>query len=131
MGVDLSEHAGAAAYREALAYLFARTTGGVRPGLERTAELLRLLGDPHLRVPMLHIAGTNGKGSSVATASAVLRANGLRVGAYTSPHLVDFRERIIVGGAPIPPDVVTAFVERWTDDVERLGATIIENTSAQ
>ncbi|MBA3890304.1 MAG: bifunctional folylpolyglutamate synthase/dihydrofolate synthase [Gemmatimonadaceae bacterium] len=130
MGVHLSGRAGARRYDEALAYLFARTTGGVRPGLERTSALLGRLGDPHRRVRMLHIAGTNGKGSTVATASAVLRARGLRVGTYTSPHLVDFRERIVVDGAPIPVDAVTSFVERWTDDVERLGATFFEATTA-
>lgn len=130
MGVDLSTRADHGAYREALEYLFARTTGGVRPGLERTAALLALLGDPHRRVPVLHVAGTNGKGSTVATASAILRAQGLRVATYTSPHLVDFRERIVVGGAPIPEDAVTGFIERWTPDVERLGATFFEATTA-
>lgn len=130
MGVDLSARAGAAAYHEALAYLFARTTGTVRPGLERTTELLGLLGDPHLRVPMVHIAGTNGKGSTVASASAVLRARGLRVGAYTSPHLVDFRERIVVDRAPIPERAVMEFVARWTGEVERIGATFFEATTA-
>ena len=131
MGVHLTAGAGdTAAYRDALDYLFARTTGGVRPGLERTAALLRLLGDPHHAVPVIHVAGTNGKGSSVATAGAILRARGLRVGAYTSPHLVDFRERIVIGQTPIPADVVTAFVERWTPEVERLGATFFEATTA-
>ena len=131
MDLDLTgRRPGAAAYGDALAYLFARTTGGIRPGLERTAELLALLGDPHRRVPVIHVAGTNGKGSTVATAGALLRAQGHRVASYTSPHLVDFRERIAVGLTPIPADVVVDFVDRWADDVERLGATFFEATTA-
>ncbi|HEX4933621.1 MAG TPA: Mur ligase family protein, partial [Gemmatimonadaceae bacterium] len=120
----------AAAYRDALDYLFARTTAGIRPGLGRTAALLALLGDPHRRLPAFHIAGTNGKGSTVATLAAILRARGLRVASYTSPHLVDFRERIVVDRAPIPPAFVVEFVRRWTPDVERLGATFFEATTA-
>ena len=120
----------AAAYRDALDYLFARTTAGIRPGLGRTAALLALLGDPHQRLPAFHIAGTNGKGSTVATLAAILRARGLRVASYTSPHLVDFRERIVVDRAPIPPEFVVEFVRRWTPDVERLGATFFEATTA-
>lgn len=119
-----------AAYARALDYLYARTTGGFKFGLERTRELLNALGDPQHAFPALHIAGTNGKGSSVATAEAVLRAKGMRVGRYTSPHLVDFRERIVVGGQCIPADTVIDFVEHWTPVVERLGATFFEATTA-
>jgi dihydrofolate synthase/folylpolyglutamate synthase len=119
-----------ARYEQALAYLFARTTGPFKFGLERTIELLKALGDPHRSFPSIHIAGTNGKGSSVATAEALLRAKGLRVGTYTSPHLVDFRERIVVDGVEIPADDVIEFVERWTPLVESIGATFFEATTA-
>lgn len=118
------------AYSSALEYLFARTTGSVRFGLERTRALLAAMGDPHLAYPVLHLAGTNGKGSSVATADALLRARGLRVARYTSPHLVDFRERIVASGIPISADEVVAFVEEWTPTVERLGASFFEATTA-
>jgi dihydrofolate synthase/folylpolyglutamate synthase len=117
-------------YRAALDYLFARTTGAFKFGLERTRALLAELGDPHLAVPAVHIAGTNGKGSSVATAEAILRAKGLRVARYTSPHLVDFRERIVVAGAPIAEQEVVDFVDRWVDTVERLEASFFEATTA-
>lgn len=117
-------------YSSALEYLFARTTGSVRFGLERTRALLAEMGDPHLAYPVLHLAGTNGKGSSVATADALLRARGLRVARYTSPHLVDFRERIVAAGVPISADEVVAFVEAWTPTVERLGASFFEATTA-
>ncbi|MDQ3697121.1 MAG: bifunctional folylpolyglutamate synthase/dihydrofolate synthase [Gemmatimonadota bacterium] len=117
-------------YRDALQYLFARTTGGWRLGLDRTTSLLSLLERPHLAYPVFHVGGTNGKGSVVATLDALLRAAGWRVGRYTSPHLIDFRERILVDGQPIAEDAVTAWVERWTPDVERLGATFFEATTS-
>jgi dihydrofolate synthase/folylpolyglutamate synthase len=91
---------------------------------------LATIGDPHLAVPALHVAGTNGKGSTVATLEAVLRARGLRVAKYTSPHLVDFRERIVVDGTPISASEVVEFVERWTPDVQRIGASFFEATTA-
>lgn len=117
-------------YQQALDYLFARTTGGVKFGLERTHALLEALGNPHTRYPSIHVAGTNGKGSSVAMMDALLRAKGLRVGRYTSPHLVDFRERMIVGQSPIPADDVVDFIDRHTPLVEQLGATFFEATTA-
>src|SRR5205085_10680790 len=92
--------------------------------------LLDALGDPHRAFPSIHIAGTNGKGSSVATAEAMLRAKGLRVGTYTSPHLVDFRERIVVDGKRIAADEVIEFIDRWTPLVESIGATFFEATTA-
>ncbi len=118
------------AYTDALDYLYARTTGAVKFGLERTVELLEHLGNPQDAVPCFHIAGTNGKGSTVATTAALLRAKGLRVGTYTSPHLVDFRERILIDGEPIPEGEVVAIIERHTDVIERNGATFFEATTA-
>ncbi|MFL5618312.1 MAG: bifunctional folylpolyglutamate synthase/dihydrofolate synthase [Gemmatimonadaceae bacterium] len=117
-------------YRAALDYLFARTTGAFKFGLDRTRALLSEMGDPHFALPTLHIAGTNGKGSSVATADALLGAKGLRVARYTSPHLVDFRERIVVAGSPIPADDVVEFIDRWTPTIERLDASYFEATTA-
>lgn len=117
-------------YRAALDYLFERTTGGSRFGLERTTALLAALGDPHLRLRVFHVAGTNGKGSVCATLEALLRHRGLRVGKYTSPHLVDFRERFLIDGRPIGEASVVEFIERWTPEVERIGATFFEATTA-
>jgi dihydrofolate synthase/folylpolyglutamate synthase len=120
----------ATTYRDALDYLFARTTGGFKFGLERTIALLEHLGNPQRRYPSFHIAGTNGKGSSVATIKALLTARGRRVATYTSPHLVDFRERMVVGRDPIPADDVTAFIEKHTPFVEEIGASFFEATTA-
>jgi dihydrofolate synthase/folylpolyglutamate synthase len=117
-------------HQRALDYLFRRTTGGFKFGLERTYALLEHLGNPQRRYPAIHIAGTNGKGSSVATMNALLSARGYRVATYTSPHLVDFRERMIVAGAPIPAADVTDFVERHTPFVEEIGASFFEATTA-
>jgi dihydrofolate synthase / folylpolyglutamate synthase len=128
VGIALSDHQ--RDYRAALDYLFARTTGKSKLGLERTAALLHEMGDPHERLRALHVAGTNGKGSVCATLDAVLRAKGLKVGKYTSPHLVDFRERFLVNGRPVDEAFVVEFIERWTPAVERIGATFFEATTA-
>jgi dihydrofolate synthase/folylpolyglutamate synthase len=123
MGVALTSYAGA------LEYLFARVTGGWKFGLDTTRALAAAMGDPQNTYPTLHVAGTNGKGSVVATLDALLRARGLRVGRYMSPHLVDFRERIVVNGAMIPEEAVVEQIARWTPEVERLGATFFEATT--
>jgi len=117
-------------YAASLDFLFARTTGAFKFGLERTRALLAELGEPQLTYPVIHVAGTNGKGSSVATADALLRAKGLRVARYTSPHLVDFRERIVVDGVPIGEEEVIRFIDEYTPAVERLGASFFEATTA-
>ena len=117
-------------YSEAIQTLFARTTGSIKPGLERTESLLAKLGSPHRRLNAIHVAGTNGKGSVVATCEALLRARGFTVGRYTSPHLVDFRERITVNGHPISEEEVLEFLERWIPAAEEMGATFFEVTTA-
>jgi dihydrofolate synthase/folylpolyglutamate synthase len=118
------------AYRTALDSLFKRTTGEWRLGLERVLAFLGRLGDPHLAYPVFHVAGTNGKGSTVATLDALLQGAGMRVGRYTSPHLVDFRERIVVNGVPIPGPEVVEFLKTWNGEAERAGATFFEVTTA-
>jgi dihydrofolate synthase/folylpolyglutamate synthase len=117
-------------YGDALDFLYARTTGIWRLGLERVEAFLHSLGDPHRNLRTLHVAGTNGKGSVCATLDAVLRAKGLRTAVYTSPHLVDFRERFLIDGTAVAPEQIVAFVDRWTPEVERLGATFFEATTA-
>lgn len=79
---------------------------GIRPGLDRMRALLRALGNPHRRVPAIIIAGTNGKGSTSATLTSILNASGRRTGHYTSPHLVDLRERWTIGGRMIEPTLL-------------------------
>ncbi|MFN2602662.1 MAG: folylpolyglutamate synthase/dihydrofolate synthase family protein [Gemmatimonadaceae bacterium] len=98
--------------------------------MERTRALLEILGNPHEKIPLFHVAGTNGKGSVVATADALLRAKGLRVGRFTSPHLVDFRERIAINDTKIGEAEVDAFLQRWESNTEQVGATFFEITTA-
>ncbi len=124
MGVHLKT------YHDALDFLYARTTGKWKLGLERVQDLLRLLGDPQRQLRTMHVAGTNGKGSVCATLDSVLRARGLRVARYTSPHLIDFPERFLVDGVPVASDRIVEWVDRWTPEVERLGATFFEATTA-
>ncbi len=85
---------------------------GVNLGLERIQTLLAALGSPHLAVPIIHVAGTNGKGSVCAYLSSILSAAGYRVGRYTSPHLVDWNERICIDDRPIPTAVALATIDR-------------------
>ncbi len=82
----------------------------IGPGLERERAILDLLGNPERAYPVIQIAGTNGKGSTAIMIESILRASGLRVGRYSSPHLVDVRERICVDGEPIGAD---RFDEIW------------------
>jgi dihydrofolate synthase/folylpolyglutamate synthase len=116
-------------YRQALDFLFPRTTT-IKFGLERTEALLRSLGDPHLVVPTVHIGGTNGKGSVTTLVAAALRAAGFRVGVYTSPHLISFRERITVDGVPISEGAVASWTNVLLPEIERLDATFFEVTTA-
>ncbi|MEP6781445.1 MAG: folylpolyglutamate synthase/dihydrofolate synthase family protein [Gemmatimonadaceae bacterium] len=119
-----------AAYRKALEALFTRTTGAWRLGLERVAGFLDRLGNPQLEYPVFHVAGTNGKGSTVATLDALLRGAGYRVGRYTSPHLVDFRERIVVDEIPMSPEAIVEFLAKWDPEAAKLGTTFFEVTTA-
>ncbi|MBL9138271.1 MAG: bifunctional folylpolyglutamate synthase/dihydrofolate synthase [Verrucomicrobiales bacterium] len=84
---------------------------GLRPGLETTLRLAAAAGDPHRALRFIHVAGTNGKGSTCAFLESIFRRAGYRVGLYTSPHLVSFRERIQVQRVPIPESDVARLVQ--------------------
>ena len=88
--------------------------------LDRMRDLMRLLGDPQNDYPIIHIAGSKGKGSTAAFTASALRAAGYRVGLYTSPHLQDFAERMQVNGIPIPQDEFVALVEEMKPFVEQV-----------
>jgi dihydrofolate synthase/folylpolyglutamate synthase len=120
-------------YAEAVARLLALRGGeytGMRPGLERIEALLDALGHPEGQYVLAQVGGTNGKGSIAAMLAAMLRAAGRRVGLYTSPHLVSFRERIRVDGRAIEEDAVVDGVEALGTQVARLDATVFEATTA-
>lgn len=102
---------------EVLDWLHASEFTGIKLGLENTNRLLAACGHPEKRTRFLHVAGTNGKGSTCAMLDAILRRAGFRAGLYTSPHLVDFRERIRVDGEMIPREDLAEGLARLRDAV--------------
>ena len=116
-------------YDQALDFLFPRTTT-IKFGLATTRALLKSLGSPDQVVPTIHIGGTNGKGSVCTLVAAALREAGWRVGLYTSPHLVSFRERIRVDGVPITEEAVAMWTDRLRPLILERRATFFEATTA-
>lgn len=104
--------------------------GAYKAGLSTSHALDAHFGHPHRSFRSVHVAGTNGKGSTSHTLAALLQILGYRVGLYTSPHLVDFRERIRVNGKPIPKERVIDFVERKRSFFEPLAPSFFELTTA-
>ena len=124
-------------YEETLAYLYERTPAfhlvgslAYKPGLERSIALDDISGNPHKRFKSIHVAGTNGKGSVAHLLAAVLQASGYKVGLYTSPHLLDFCERIRINGHPITKQYVIDFVGKNIKFLEREKISFFELTSA-
>ncbi len=120
-------------YSEAIAYLYASRppfhivgAAAYKPGLEKTLQLLAEVGDPHRTFQAIHVAGTNGKGSTSHLIAAALQASGRKVGLFTSPHLVSLTERIRVNGAPIPEEVVAAFVTEHKDFLDAVQPSFFE-----
>jgi dihydrofolate synthase/folylpolyglutamate synthase len=93
----------------------------IKPGLGRIQRLLEAFDHPHRRWPAVHVAGTNGKGSTAAMIASMLRAAGYRVGLYTSPHLHAVNERMRVDGSPIPPDRLAELAEELRVALRRIG----------
>lgn len=113
-------------YQETLAYLYNSAPlfqhvgkAAYKEGLENTLALDEYFGHPHKKFRSIHVAGTNGKGSCSHTLAAILQSAGYRVGLYTSPHLVDFRERIRINGIPVSQDFVIDFVEKHRSSSNR------------
>lgn len=107
-------------YSETIDYIYSRTpqfqrigAAAYKPGLDTVRQLAEAFGNPQRGYRVIHVAGTNGKGSTSHTIAAVLQAAGYKVGLYTSPHLVDFRERIKVNGQMISEAGVISFVEKY------------------
>ena len=124
-------------YTETLDYLFSsmpsfQQVGGdaYKPGLERISEFCRMIGNPQRNYFVIHIAGTNGKGSVSNMLAAVLQQAGYHTGLFTSPHLTDFRERIRVNGEMISKQKVVNFVDRHREEMERLQLSFFEMTTA-
>lgn len=103
-------------YPEAIQFLYDLQLFGTKLGLDNTRRLAALAGEPQARLAFIHVAGTNGKGSTCALLEAIYRASGRRVGLFTSPHLVSFRERIQVDRTPISEEEVV----RWVGELRTL-----------
>ncbi|MCD8741760.1 bifunctional folylpolyglutamate synthase/dihydrofolate synthase [Mucilaginibacter roseus] len=124
-------------YAETLDYLFSQLpmftrigASAIKNNLDNTIALCDLLGNPHKKFKSVHIAGTNGKGSTSHMLAAILQTAGYKTGLYTSPHLKDFRERIRINGQMITEQTVIDFVEHYKVDFERIQPSFFEMTVA-
>ncbi len=124
-------------YAETLDYLFTampsfQNVGGdaYKPGLERIEQFCKYLGSPQCKYMVVHVAGTNGKGSTSHMMASVLQSAGYRVGLFTSPHLRDFRERMRINGEMIVKADVVEFVGSHRTEMERLQLSFFEMTAA-
>ena len=99
-----------------------------KPGLDNSLRLDTVFGKPHTQFRTIHVAGTNGKGSTSHLLAAILQQSGYKTGLYTSPHLVDFRERIRINGNMIPEEYVIDFVEKYRNEVEPIMPSFFELT---
>lgn len=117
-------------YAATLRYLYGLQARGMKFGLRSTRLLLAALGHPERAYPALHVAGTNGKGSTAAMLASVCMESGYRTGLYTSPHLVRFTERIRVNGREIPEQAVVEAAHTLVPLIERLHATFFEVVTA-
>ena len=124
-------------YSEAISYLYSSRppfhqvgAEAYKPGLENTLRLMAQVGNPHLHLKAIHVAGTNGKGSTSHLIAAALQAAGYKVGLFTSPHLVSLTERIRINGQPIPEDEVAAFVTQHKAFLDELQPSFFETMTA-
>ncbi|HEY0030697.1 MAG TPA: folylpolyglutamate synthase/dihydrofolate synthase family protein [Bacteroidia bacterium] len=122
-------------YQQTLEYLYSQLpmfqrigSAAYKADLNNTLDICRLLNNPEKEFRSIHVAGTNGKGSTSHMLASVLQSAGLKVGLYTSPHLKDFRERIKINGEFIPQEYVIDFVEKYRKDFEKIQPSFFEMT---
>ena len=109
--------------------LFSLQRHGIKLGLEHTKNLLKFFDNPHEKFLTIHVAGTNGKGSTCAYIERVLRNSGYKVGIYTSPHLFNFNERIRVDGIPISDQEIVSFLDNSFKEINKIRSTFFEVTT--
>ncbi len=120
-------------YNETLDYLYSQMPEyqrigslAYKPGLDNSLALDKLFGNPHNKFKTIHVGGTNGKGSTSHLLAAILQQSGYKTGLYTSPHLIDFRERIRINGKMIEKEFVVEFVKKYKDDFEPIMPSFFE-----
>lgn len=117
-------------YQGTLQYLFNLERFGMKLDLSNITSILSGFGNPHLKFPSIHVAGTNGKGSVGAVLHSILCESGYKAGLYTSPHLVDFRERIRVGRELVEKNFIYDFIEGLRKEIDEKHYTFFEVTTA-
>jgi dihydrofolate synthase/folylpolyglutamate synthase len=117
-------------YQRILEYLYGLERFGIKLDLSNTLSMLEHLGNPHRKFPSIHVAGTNGKGSVAAILQAALSRAGYRTGLYTSPHVIDFRERIRIGTQKIAKKYILSFISDLKQEIETHRYTFFEVTTA-
>ena len=117
-------------YASAERFILSREFFGMKLGLENISRFLASIGSPQLRYRTVHIAGTNGKGSTAAMIASVLQAAGYKTGLFTSPHLVSLRERVRVNGRVIPQQSVVAFISRHKKELSKWKLSFFELITA-
>ncbi len=113
-------------YEQATEKIFSLHQFGIKLGLENIQTFLQLIGNPEKKLKTIHIAGSNGKGSTLSFISSILMEHGYKVGFYTSPHLVDYSERIRINGNNISKDFVTNFVKKFNNFIDEHQITFFE-----
>ena len=111
-------------------FLLSLETKGIKLGLTRTKQLFKVCGNPEKDLQSIQVIGTNGKGSTAATLSSILSESGIKVGLYTSPHLVDLSERIQINNQPISNNFINHFIDLFSREIDLLGCTFFETLTA-
>jgi dihydrofolate synthase/folylpolyglutamate synthase len=117
-------------YDNAIEFLFGLELYGIKLGLHNITKFLGRLGNPHREFKSVHVAGTNGKGTTASMIEAILLANGYKVGKFTSPHLVDYRERVRINGAKVARELVADFVSDNLEFIRDERITFFETATA-
>tara|TARA_B000000477_G_C6089014_1_gene226774 strand:- start:345 stop:1589 length:1245 start_codon:yes stop_codon:yes gene_type:complete len=113
-----------------LEFLYGLHNRGIKLGLKNIESFLKICGDPHKKIKTIHLAGTNGKGSTSSIIAKILQKNGYKVGLYTSPHLINFNERIRIDGLPISDKKIIKFIENHKQTLIDSSITFFEATTA-
>lgn len=116
--------------KSTLEFLYSLQKFGMKSGLRNIRRLLKSIGNPHTTIRAIHVAGTNGKGSTSSMIAAILTAAGYNVGLYTSPHLVKFNERIRINGKMISDKDIVHYVKLMNNEIQRTKSTFFETTTA-